>query len=81
VGAGAIVEMVYHLQLHQALGDELSYLGATLNAKGVDSWFGALFVLGTGVAMFEIARRHFVREWGLVQEEIEREIKRREALA
>jgi branched-chain amino acid transport system permease protein len=81
VGAGAMVEMVYHLQLHQALGDELTYLGATLNAKGVDSWFGAVFVLVTGIAMFEIARRHFVAEWGRTQEEIEREIKRREALA
>jgi branched-chain amino acid transport system permease protein len=81
VGAGAMVEMVYHLQLHQALGDELTYLGATLNAKGVDSWFGAVFVLVTGIAMFEIARRHFVAEWGRTQEEIEREIKRREAMA
>jgi branched-chain amino acid transport system permease protein len=81
LAAGAIVEMIYHLQLNQALGPELSYLGATLNAHGLDSWFGSIFVLLTSIGLFEIARRHFAAEWGRVQEEIEREIKRREALA
>jgi branched-chain amino acid transport system permease protein len=38
-------------------------------------------VLLTSIGLFEIARRHFAAEWGRVQEEIEREIKRREALA
>jgi branched-chain amino acid transport system permease protein len=80
-GAGAIIEMVYHLQLNEALGPELKFMGATLNAKGLDSWFGAVFVLAVGVAMFELVRRHFVVEWGRVQEEIEKEIKKREALA
>jgi branched-chain amino acid transport system permease protein len=79
VGAGAMIEMVYHLQLNEALGPELRFMGATLNARGFDSWFGAGFVLVVGVAMFELTRRQFVREWGHVQEEIEREIKRREA--
>ena len=31
--------------------------------------------------LFEVARRYFVRQWGEVQGEIEKEIKRREALA
>ncbi len=78
VGAGAMVEMVYHLQLNEALGPELKFMGATLNAKGLDSWFGAAFVLVVGVALFELVRRHFVLQWGSTQEEIEREIKRRE---
>jgi branched-chain amino acid transport system permease protein len=81
VGAGAIIEMVYHLQLNEALGPELKFMGATINAKGLDSWFGAIFVLAVGAALFELVRRQFVREWSLVQEEIEKEIKRREALA
>jgi branched-chain amino acid transport system permease protein len=81
LAAGAIVEMIYHLQLNQALGPELSYLGATLNAHGLDSWFGACFVLLTAIALFELARRHFAADWGQIQEEIERDIKRREALA
>jgi len=79
-GAGAMIEMVYHLQLNEALGPELKFMGATLNAKGFDSWFGAAFVLVVGIGLFEIVRRHFVRQWGQVQEEIEKEIKKREAL-
>jgi branched-chain amino acid transport system permease protein len=34
----------------------------------------------TGLAMFEVARRHFARQWGEIQEAIEKEMKRREAL-
>jgi branched-chain amino acid transport system permease protein len=79
VGAGAIIEMVYHLQLNSALGDYLKFMGITLNAKGVDSWFGAVFVMLTGFGLFEVARRHFLLEWSDIQIEIEKEIKRREA--
>ena len=78
-GAGAMIEMVYHLQLNEALGPELQFMGATLNARGFDSWFGACFVLAVGVGLFELTRRQFARQWGVTQEEIEREIKRREA--
>ena len=80
VGAGAMIEMVYHLQLNEALGPQLKYMGATLNAKGFDSWFGAFLVLATGAALFELTRRHFVHQWDEIQGEIEKEIKRREAL-
>ncbi len=79
VGAGAMLEMTYHLQMNQALGSELSFMGATIDAKSLDSWFGAAFVLAVGVAMFEMTRRQFARQWGQTQEEIEKEIKRREA--
>jgi branched-chain amino acid transport system permease protein len=78
LGAGAMIEMVYHLQLNSALGDTLKFLGITLNAKGVDSWVGSIFVMLTGLGLFEAARRHFLIEWGEIQVEIEKEIKRRE---
>ena len=78
IGAGAMIEMVYHLQLNSALGDTLKFMGITLNAKGVDSWFGAAFVMLTGLGLFEAARRHFLIEWGDIQIDIEKEIKRRE---
>ena len=78
IGAGAMIEMVYHLQLNSALGDTLKFMGITLNAKGVDSWFGAVFVMLTGLGLFEAARRHFLIEWGDIQIDIEKEIKRRE---
>ena len=81
VGAAAMIEMVYHLQLNAALGPELKFMGATLNAKGLNSWFGSGFVMATGLFLFEVARRQFVREWGEIQEYIEKEIKRREALS
>ncbi|GAB4090142.1 branched-chain amino acid ABC transporter permease [Hydrogenophaga soli] len=79
-GAGAMIEMVYHLQLNAALGDELSYMGATLNARGLNSWFGAGFVMLTGLVLFELTRRQFLHDWGEVQVDIEKEIKRREML-
>lgn len=78
-GAGAMIEMVYHLQLNEALGPEMKFMGATLDAEGLDSWFGASFVLVVGLALFELTRRQFVRQWDQIQEEIEREIKRRES--
>lgn len=80
VGAGAMIEMTYHLQLNPALGPQMTFMGATLDAHGFDSWFGAVFVMLTGLAMFELVRREFKRQWDQVQEEIELEIKRREAL-
>jgi branched-chain amino acid transport system permease protein len=80
LGAAAMIEMVYHLKLNAALGPELIFLGAKLNAHGLNSWFGSAFVMFTGIGLFEVARRHFVRQWGDIQEFIEKEMKRRENL-
>ncbi len=80
VGAGAMIEMVYHLQLDSALGSELRFMGSTLDSKGLNSWFGSVFVMLTGLGLFELCRRQFAREWGQIQEDIEKEIKRRAAL-
>jgi branched-chain amino acid transport system permease protein len=78
-GAAAMIEMVYHLQLHSALGPNLHFLGVPLDATGLDSWFGAAFVTLVGLAMFEATRRGFARQWGQIQGEIESEIRRGEA--
>ena len=78
IGAGAMIEMVYHLQLNATLGDTLKFMGATLNVKSVDSWFGSTFVMLTGLGLFEVLRRQFLIEWSDIQIEIEKEIKRRE---
>ncbi|MFY8103909.1 MAG: branched-chain amino acid ABC transporter permease [Ramlibacter sp.] len=80
LGAAAMIEMVYHLKLNTALGPTLKFLGITLDATGLNSWFGSAFVMLTGLGLFELARRVFVRQWGEIQEDIEKEIKRREAL-
>jgi branched-chain amino acid transport system permease protein len=80
VGAAAMIEMVYHLQLNAAMGPEVKFMGATLDAYGVNSWFGAIFVMLTGFGLFELTRRQFRRQWGEIQEFIEKETKRRESL-
>jgi branched-chain amino acid transport system permease protein len=80
LGAAGMIEMVYHLKLNAALGPQLKFLGMNLNAQGLNSWFGCGFVMVTGLGLFELARRHFVRQWGEIQEFIEKEMKRREAL-
>jgi branched-chain amino acid transport system permease protein len=79
MGAGAMIEMVYHLQLNHSLGDSLKFIGVTLDAKSIDSWVGSLLVMLTGLGLFEVMRRHYVHEWGEIQTGIENEIKRREA--
>ena len=79
-GAAAMIEMIYHLQLGATMGSELRFLGANLDVHSVDSWFGCIFVLLTGIGLFEVSRRSFMVDWGEAQVEIEKEIKRREAL-
>ncbi len=81
LGAATMIEMIYHLQLNAALGSELKFLGMSLDAKGLNSWFGAGFVMLTGLGLFEISRRQFAKEWGSIQEFIEKELKRKEASA
>jgi branched-chain amino acid transport system permease protein len=80
MGAGAMIEMVYHLQLNTALGDEVRFLGVTLHAQEANSWFGSAFVMLTGLGLFELTRRQFVVQWAAIQTDIEKEIKRRETL-
>ena len=79
LGAAAMIEMVYHLQLNAALGADMKFLGMSMNAKGLNSWFGSIFVMLTGLGLFEVLRRQFLQEWGIIQQDIEKEVKRREA--
>ncbi len=80
IGAAAMIEMTYHLQLNAALGSELKFLGTSLDSKGMGSWAGSAIVMVTGVGLFEVCRRRFARSWSRIQASIEIEIKRREAL-
>ena len=77
-GAAAMIEMTYHLQLNAALGSELKFLGVMLDSKGMASWLGSAVVMVAGLGLFEFFRRQFARKWGLIQESIEAEVKRRE---
>jgi branched-chain amino acid transport system permease protein len=78
LGAGSMVEMIYHLQLNAALGDTVKYLGVELDTRAGTTWFGAVFVTLTCLGVFEIARRQFAAQWSAIQTDIEKEIKRRE---
>jgi branched-chain amino acid transport system permease protein len=77
-GAGAMIEMVYHLQLNSALGDTVRFMGVPLDSRDVDSWAGAALVLGTGIGLFELARRQYITQWSAIQESIEKDIQRGE---
>ena len=77
-GVAAIVEMVYHLQLNDAMGPEVRFAGFTLNTEASHSWFGCVLLVGTGFGLFELARRQYLHDWGESQEFIEKEVKRRE---
>lgn len=79
-GAAALLEMVYHRQLSAAMGGELQFLGASLDTTGPSSWLGAGLVMLVGLGLFELCRRKFLGRWSAVQEEIEKEIRRRHAV-
>ncbi|MCK9687432.1 branched-chain amino acid ABC transporter permease [Scleromatobacter humisilvae] len=78
-GASAMVEMLYHLQLNEALGPVMTFGGVSLNAKGAGAWVGAALLFVAGAIAFELARRRFRVRWDAAQHDIERELKRREA--
>lgn len=80
-GIAAMIEMVYHAQLNEALGPVMRFLGIELNVKATASWVGAAVVAAVGSALFEFTRRRFALQWGEVQGEIEAAIRAQEAQA
>jgi branched-chain amino acid transport system permease protein len=80
LGMAAMVEMVYHMQLNQALGPELTFIKMGLNVKSAASWGYAMLVMVIGASVFEFTRRKFAVQWSGIQEFIENEIKRKESL-
>ena len=81
LGAAAIVEMIYHLQLNAMMGSELPFAGVTLDVKSAGSWVGSAVVMAVVLGLFEMARRRFAVQWGAIQAFIEKELKRREGSA
>ena len=79
VGAAALIEMVYHLQLESGLGPSVRFVRLELNVQAASSWIGALAVAAVGGALFEVTRRRFARRWSEVQGEIEAAIQARQA--
>jgi branched-chain amino acid transport system permease protein len=78
LGAGAVVEMIYHLQLNDTAGPELGYLGLQLSVGSALHWLAAVAVLAAGVGLLEVLRRPFARRWAAIQQDIEAAVRRRE---
>jgi len=79
LGAAAMVEMLYHLQLNQALGPMMKFCGVSLDARGIAAWAGAAVLFAAGGVAFEVLRRRVLARWNAAQDDIERELRRREA--
>jgi branched-chain amino acid transport system permease protein len=78
LGASAMVEMLYHLQLNQALGPVMKFCGVTLDARAAGPWAGAAVVFAAGAVAFERVRRRVLARWSAAQDDIERELRRRQ---
>ena len=78
VGVAAIIEMVYHIQLNEALGSTLKFMGIELDTTSLASWLGAVVTAVVGLVPFELTRRRFAVRWGEVQGEIEAAIRAKE---
>lgn len=76
-GAGAMIEMTYHLQLNASQGSTLVFLGVPLDALSLQSWLGAAVIAVVGFTLFELVRRKFAKQWSAIQEFIEIETQRR----
>jgi branched-chain amino acid transport system permease protein len=76
LGASAMVEMIYHLQLQGGQGSELVFLGIALDATGIGSWAASAGALLVGGALFEWVRRGFAQKWGAIQAHIEAAVQR-----
>ena len=78
-GVSAMIEMVYHLQLNEALGPVMPFMGVDLNAQAVSSWLAAAALAVVGSVALLWAVRRFSARWGEVQSEIEALIRAKEA--
>ncbi|CAH0349132.1 branched-chain amino acid ABC transporter permease [Aquabacterium sp. CECT 9606] len=80
VGISVMIEMVYHRKLNEALGPAMTYWKVEINTDSPTAWMGAGLLTLVGAGLFEVARRQFAARWSAVQDDIEAETRRREAL-
>jgi branched-chain amino acid transport system permease protein len=69
-GAGALVEMIYHLQLDGGNGSQLPFAGWVLHTDSATTWGVSVALLAIGLLVFETVRRRFALIWGDIQTEI-----------
>lgn len=71
LGAAAMIEMLYQLQLGTVLGHQLKFFGLQLDAHAVTNWLGAAGVMLTGIALFTANSRSFLPRWLHLQAELD----------
>jgi branched-chain amino acid transport system permease protein len=71
LGAAALIEMLYHLQLSSASGSVVPFLGLPMDTADPLSWLGAVLLLAAGVAAFRPVQKRFALQWDAAQAEIE----------
>jgi branched-chain amino acid transport system permease protein len=69
-GAGALVEMIYHLQLDGGNGSQLPFAGWVLHTDSATTWGVSVALLAIGLLVFETVRRRFALIWSDIQTEI-----------
>ena len=69
-GAGALVEMIYHLQLDGGNGSQLAFAGWVLNTDSATTWGISLALLAIGLLVFKTVRRRFALICSDIQTEI-----------
>jgi branched-chain amino acid transport system permease protein len=78
-GFSAMIEMLYHLQIDQALGPRMRLVDVELDAGAPPAWIAAAALTLAGAVVFEWVRRRLRARWDDAQSDIERELRRREA--
>ena len=76
LGAAALVEMVYHLQMVAALGPNLRFMGLSLSTQELASWLASTAVCLVGWGLFVVTRRRFAHAWEAVQAELSPSIRK-----
>jgi branched-chain amino acid transport system permease protein len=71
IGAAALIELFYQVQLESGSGSTLRVAGVQLDTHSPASWIGSAVVMLVGYALFDWTRRRFAGVWGTVQGEIE----------
>ena len=71
LGAAALIEMLYHLQLSSASGSVVPFLGLPLDTAAPLSWLGAVLLLASGVVAFRPVQKRFALHWDAANAEIE----------
>jgi branched-chain amino acid transport system permease protein len=69
-GAGALVEMIYHLQLNASVGPALPFAGMLLDTQERSTWLMALGLFALGLLGFEWLRQRFLPVWATIQSEL-----------